>query len=582
MKKQTSRRGFSAKKVLILMAVLLLIVIIYGITYIQNRQQTALIHQAAESQYQTIDSFSQRLDENLVRVESHIYNALYQHKDLSLLNNDTVDEIEHYYAKETIASTLEQIVQLNEFIECVWMYSPAGSEKEFLARNDYTGLTIQELLSMQEFITDSLDNASESVFLQQEIWSLVTLNEKHYLLWMTPVGGAYCGAWVSFPYLFGILEEILPAEHISQLSLCSADGTARFSSGDIEVPLLPPDVDWASYGNDHINICKYSNNADLAIEVLLTKQQVLSGWHMEFDYTWAFTILLGFVLLAFALLQILVYRPFRSILSQMKTIGAGNLQMRVEENSFLTEISLFGHSINQLLDKIKDLNAQIYEAQITQRDIQCQYLQIRLKTHFYMNCLSIIHAMARTGHTDLIQELSDCLVKYLRFVDVDTEKFVRLKNELEHVRNYARIQELRFPGLFEYHEDVSLELYDTSIPPLILQTFIENSVEHGMNRNFKNYVYLESHFMENNGKPGVEFVISDNGKGFSEEDLASFAADPKTFTFNKSHGIGIRNVISRLNLLYNGNAAISFCNNSDGGACIHIWLPFLDMLEEEL
>ena len=102
MKKRTSRRGFSAKKVLILMAVLLLIVIIYGITYIQNRQQTALIHQAAEAQYQTIDSFSQRLDENLVRVESHIYNALYQHKDLSLLNNDTVDEIEHYYSSTNL------------------------------------------------------------------------------------------------------------------------------------------------------------------------------------------------------------------------------------------------------------------------------------------------------------------------------------------------------------------------------------------------------------------------------------------------------------------------------------------------
>ena len=575
------KHSFSAKNILLLLSAVLLIIVIGGITYIQEQQRNALIRQAAESQYHIIDSFVSHLDENLERVETHLYNALYRHEDLEVLNTSS-DAVQHFYAKENVASTLEQIVQLNEFVECVWMYSPLGDEAEFLSRNDYTGISIQELFSMKDTIINLLDNPEENKYLQNDIWSLITVNNQKYLIWMTPVNDVYCGVWVSFSYLSGMLEELFPNENILQLGLYSSDGVVGFQTGNLQIPLPPKETPWAPYEKDYINICRYAENADLAIEILLTKQQILEGRHMEFDYAFAFGILFGFVILAFLLLQFLVYRPFRNILAQMKTIGAGNLQMRVDENSFLTETSLFGQSVNHLLDKIKDLNAQIYESQITQRDIQCQYLQIRLKTHFYMNCLSIIHAMARTGHTDLIQELSDCLVKYLRFVDVDTEKFVRLENELEHVRNYARIQELRFPGLFEYHEDVSLELYDTTIPPLILQTFIENSVEHGMNRTIKNQVYLESHFIENHNKPGVEFIISDNGKGFSEEDLASFTADPKTFTFNQSHGIGIRNVISRLRLLYNGKAMISFSNNSEGGARIRIWLPFLDTLEEEL
>ena len=80
------------------------------------------------------------------------------------------------------------------------------------------------------------------------------------------------------------------------------------------------------------------------------------------------------------------------------------------------------------------------------------------------------------------------MISYLRFIEKDTEKFVLLETELEHVRNYAKIQEMRFPGVFEYQEDVPIELYGLEIPPLILQTFMENSVEHGLDRDKKNWI----------------------------------------------------------------------------------------------
>ena len=121
-----------------------------------------------------------------------------------------------------------------------------------------------------------------------------------------------------------------------------------------------------------------------------------------------------------------------------------------------------------------------------------------------------------------------------------------------------RIQELRFPGLFEYQEQVSAELYDAHIPPLMLQTFIENSVEHGMKRGQKNWIHIQAFYQEQASVPGIAFSIQDNGKGFSEEDLEGFAKDPETFDLSKSHGIGIRNIISRLKLLYNGKASIRF------------------------
>ena len=587
MRQKTVKNGiYSIRKILLFLAVILLIVVVAGISYIHNRQQSALVTQAAEAQQSSLASFLRRMDEGLAKAEDQMYSILYNHEDLMTLNHPA-DEISRYLAKESIADEISQIVQLSDFVECAWFYSPAGDEPEFLARNNYTGVSLSELLAIQETILDLLEDSSDNQFLQNDRWSLLSVGDQDYLFWVTPVSDSYCGLWVSTHYLFSMLLDLLPSDTDGQLLLCTSDGESLFQNGDLDPALLPAESPFALLGDDYINICGYSEHADIAAEIILPCRQILEDWHVEFDYTLACALLLLFVILAVFLFQSLIYRPLMKLLHQLDTLklsspipGSGTDDLpsiRLDTDSRLKETAMISASINNLLDKIQLLHAQVYEAELNQRSIQCQYLQIRLKNHFYLNCLSIIHAMARLNHTDLIQELSMCLVKYLRFVQEDTDKLVRIEKELEHVKNYARIQELRFPGLFEYQEQVSAELYDAHIPPLMLQTFIENSVEHGMKRGQKNWIHIQAFYQEQASVPGIAFSIQDNGKGFSEEDLEGFAKDPETFDLSKSHGIGIRNIISRLKLLYNGKASIRFSNAPEGGAKIEIWIPFLDM-----
>lgn len=580
MKQKKEKCGiYSINKIMALLAILLLAIVAIGISYIHHRQQNTLVLQAAKAQEQSLSSFLRRMDEGLARTENQLYNVLYSHAGPAELGNST-DEISIYQAKQEVAEELSKIVQLSEFIECAWFYSPSGKEEEFLSRNNFTGITLKELLSTKEAIIELLENSSDNRFLQSDKWAIMTVDGQDYLFWMTPVQDAYCGLWTSTSYLFSMLTELLPNDVDGQALLCALDGQVLLKSGELGSALLPEEDPFGFLGKDYMNICSYSQNAEIAAEIFLPISQILKDWHVEFDYTLACTILLFFVILAFLIVQALIYRPFKKLLSQMDAVVPDEPDIRLNANSRLLETYLLGNSINSLLDKIHTLNTQVYKAELNERDIRCQYLQIRLKNHFYLNCLSIIHAMARLGHTELIQELTMCLVKYLRFVQEDTDKFVRLSEELEHVRNYARIQELRFPGLFEYQEHVSLELSDAFIPPLMLQTFIENSVEHGMNRGQKNQICVEAYYKEKEGIPGMYFSIEDNGKGFSEEDLKGFADDPDTFDLSRSHGIGIRNVISRLNLLYQNRASIQFSNALEGGAKIDIWIPFLDVEEE--
>lgn len=242
------------------------------------------------------------------------------------------------------------------------------------------------------------------------------------------------------------------------------------------------------------------------------------------------------------------------------------------------DVQRLSSTINHFLDEISTLKIAVYESQLRSRDVECQYLQIRLKTHFYLNCLNIIHTMARVKNTALIQELTVCLANYLRFIEEDTKKFVPLERELEHVRNYAHIQELRFPNVFQYFEDVPTELYDASIPPLVLQTFVENSVKYAIQYNQKNWIRLSARMVDDADALGIAYEITDNGNGFSQDVLSSLFNAQQAFDPTKSHGIGISNVISRLSMLYEGKAKISFQNRAEGGARVSIWLPLMVIL----
>lgn len=168
MRQKTAKNGiYSIRKILLFLAVILLIVVVAGISYIHNRQQSALVTQAAEAQQSSLASFLRRMDEGLAKAEDQMYSILYNHEDLMTLNHPA-DEISRYLAKESIADEISQIVQLSDFVECAWFYSPAGDEPEFLARNNYTGVFLSELLAIQETILDLLEDSSDNQFLQND------------------------------------------------------------------------------------------------------------------------------------------------------------------------------------------------------------------------------------------------------------------------------------------------------------------------------------------------------------------------------------------------------------------------------
>jgi len=567
------RLSFSLITMLVTLCGLMAVFVSAGIYYMQLNQKDVMVHQAAQVNLDALSAYTNDMDKSLANLEACMHVFFITNSDIDTLNSHA-DEADRFLSRQSILNSLDQIVRLSGMAECAWVYSPKGDEAEFLARSAYTGISNAELLHIRDWIIGTIEENTKNKSVIYARWSLVSTDDSEYLLWMTAIKEIFYGAWVRPSFLYEEFSDVLQ-HNTGSIVLSTLEGHPLTIS-DSGFQLVPIDqvyqVRMVS-GNELIGITAYSARADLAITALLPRSDILSDMRFGFNFVLFAAVMIVFILVVVLVCQYLMYRPFSKLNQTLRDIADGDLNLRLRKNSRLKEISTLENSVNHLLDVISGLKISVYETQLRERNVSCQYLKIRLKTHFYLNCLSIIHAMAGVKKTELVMELTECLSHYLRFLDKDTDEYIRLEDELEHVRNYTHIQELRYPDVFQYIEEVALELYIYNIPPLILQTFIENSVEHAMSHERKNWVLLRADYEARNALPGIRFRIKDSGKGFDEKTLKALHEKPAPLDFKQSNSIGIRNVISRLALIYDNQATIKFFNADDGGAEIDMWLP---------
>ena len=162
---------------------------------------------------------------------------------------------------------------------------------------------------------------------------------------------------------------------------------------------------------------------------------------------------------------------------------------------------------------------------------QLEYLRYQINPHFFMNTLNNIHALVDIEPEkakDTILELS----KMMRFVLYEGNKQgVPLSRELDFVRHYVALMQLRYTDKVRITLDLPRDVPDRQIQPLILITFIENAFKHGVSYQHESFVEM---------KVTVEV-----------ERLSFTCRNSKAEVSNEMKGgVGLTNVRKRLDLLY--------------------------------
>ena len=195
----------------------------------------------------------------------------------------------------------------------------------------------------------------------------------------------------------------------------------------------------------------------------------------------------------------------------------------------------------------------------------------QINPHFLYNTLDTIYMLARINREETTMRMIQALSKYLRLSLSKGNEIVTLEDELENVKSYMEIQQIRNQNLFTYEINCQVNASDTKVLKLILQPVVENAVKYGFQDIFEggrilisicagdNVLYLN---VFNNGTP-IEKDQLEKINSMNDLPIAKF----KNCFPDKNHGYGIVNILTRLRLKYGDGAALYFTAHSDGTTC---------------
>ena len=271
-----------------------------------------------------------------------------------------------------------------------------------------------------------------------------------------------------------------------------------------------------------------------------------------------------------------VISPVRRLTEAIERIENGEMEYRIPEQSTGAEFMRINRSFNHMMDQVEALKISVYEEQLKAHKIKLGFLAQQIKPHFILNTLNILYSYEQEEFP-LIQRMIVHLSRYFRYVINANQDFVTLGQEMEHLRNYFEIQQARYVRTFEASVDFDQDLADCLIPPLLLQSFAENSIKYALLPDRIVQIRVTAEKTET----GMRLTVTDDGRGISPEMLERIEQFRRDRVFRTDLGVGVQNAIDRVELLYSGRGSVALAAREGGGTLVAIDLPALHRRETE-
>ena len=361
------------------------------------------------------------------------------------------------------------------------------------------------------------------------------------------------------------------------VSLSSASTESLYRELTLSRPV--PDSDtldsWHRYrldGTDYFVIRQTLPSYPLTLITMLPSKSLLSEYYLHRN----FTFLIGGILLVFCLFLSTVLAKTMSgriirLTSRMKQVKKGELiSLPSSIIQGKDEIGELTSTYNYMIHAMEDLIEKEYLLGQETKNAELKILQAQINPHFLYNTLDMIQWFAEEGMLSQIEESVSSLATFYRLSLSNGKEFISLREEMEHVRSYIRLQRLRFPDTFLYEEELDEGLLDYLLPKTTLQPLVENAITHGLQESKRIPGHLLIKIEKEEGK-NIRIRILDDGAGMKKPPRTT--PNGGTSRENSGHGFGIPNVSSRLTLLYGPGYGVVFEHNIPEGTIAIVRIP---------
>lgn len=229
------------------------------------------------------------------------------------------------------------------------------------------------------------------------------------------------------------------------------------------------------------------------------------------------------------------------------------------------EIAVLYHSYNRMLEWIQRLIEEAVEEAEKLRQAQLKSMQAQINPHFIYNTLDSVSCSALLEGNDDIVTMVTSLISILKYSVNFSRTAVPLREEIDYLQHYIRIQQLRYKNGFSFVCEVPEKYYPVRISQIILQPLVENALFHAQSQE-QLQICL---FCEEVGEQ-LRIHVTDNGTG---SDAARLNQMLQTAEDADSLAIGIRNVNNRLRLFSGKDSGLHYEQMENGGLDAIIQLP---------
>lgn len=209
-------------------------------------------------------------------------------------------------------------------------------------------------------------------------------------------------------------------------------------------------------------------------------------------------------------------------------------------------------------DKSRKQEMKTLQLESTRNESELLNLKNQLKPHFMFNAMNSIRALVDDDPVlakQSITQLSNLLRNTLQF---GKKKLITLKEELQIVNDYLALEKIRFEERLEYQQDVDESLLNTTLPPLLIQTLVENAIKHGISKKTEG------------GEVSLHIFRNEDSLQIDIRNVGEYNPDAVT-----NSGIGLENAKKRLEIIYGDKASFSI-GNDNGMVLTRVQIPVVN------
>lgn len=280
------------------------------------------------------------------------------------------------------------------------------------------------------------------------------------------------------------------------------------------------------------------------MRLVIIKTKILQK-KFEMQIIWLLSFTIGFSIF-YSLVSLSLLRSLDLLSQEVRSFNFSSLLAGFAGNASIT--LLVWNLIYFVYHYIERFRMQQIEALKTEsliRELQLQTIKSHINPHFIFNSLNSIRALvdenpsrARTA----ITELSNILRSSMQAEKAETVPFER---ELNIVKDYLALEQMRFEERLKVKFEIDEDTLDMPVPPMMLQTLVENAIKHGISKNII----------------GGEVTVVSRFSSFSHELIVR-----NTGKLNGSYnndGFGVSSTIDRLNLMFGKKASFVLKNTNE-------------------